>query len=216
MGGALAAMLLLVPVQTAETVPAGRTMLHLDGGFALLRIDVPGFPVAPVLTGDLELAHGLTDWLDLRGRYTTHLGLVNRLGPELRARVVHAGGWSVAARLFPSAQLVGSEQDGIDYGGDVSTLFGLLGTHRFDDLAVTLEAGATVQWLLFEHIADRAHVDSVPYFAFVDVALGVEWPTSDDTNLAIRLEAGIPAAPDDPFTVLGIYPRITAGGSFAL
>ena len=215
-GTLLATLLLVTPVRTAETVPRGRTMLHLDGGFALVRIDVPAVPIAPVLTLDLELAHGVTDYLDLRARYTTHLGLVNRLGPEARIGLFDADGRSLAVRIFPSAQLVGTGQDDdLDLGGDVSTLFGALATQRVDETAVTLEAGVTVQWLLFENLDGRTHTDTRPYLAFVDLAVGVEWATSRDTNLAVQLEAAIPTAPDDPFTVLGVYPRLTVGGSFS-
>jgi hypothetical protein len=215
-GTLLATLLLFTPVRTAETVPAGRTMLHLDGGLALLRIDIPALPIAPVLTLDLELAHGVTDYLDLRARYTTHLGLVHRLGPEARVGLFDASGRSLAVRVYPSAQLVGTGQDDeLDLGGDVSTLFGALATQRIADVAVTLEAGVTVQWLLFENLDGRTHTDTDPYLAFVELALGIEWATSPDTNLAVQLEAAVPTAPDDPFTVLGLYPRLTLGGSFA-
>lgn len=216
MTGVLATLLVLLPVRTAETVPAGTTMLHLDGGFSLVRLDVPALPVAPALTGTLELAHGITDWLDLRGRYVTHLGLIHRLGPELRAGIVDDAGWSLAARVHPSAQIVGSGQEEIDLGGDVSTTFAILGTRREGTLAITLDVGVTVQWLLFERIAGRAFVDDVPYLGFVDAGLGIEWATSAETNLSVQLEVAVPTAPDDPFTVLGVAPRLTAGGSFEL
>jgi len=175
-GGLLATLLLFTPVQTAETVPAGENMLHLDGGFALLRVDVPAVPVVPLLTGDLVIAHGLAEGVDLRGVYQTTLGLTHRLGPEARARVLHGDGWAIGARLF----------------------------------------GATVQWLFFERVEGNTFVDDAPYLAFVDVAFGVEHATSRDTNLAVQLEVAIPTAPDDPFAVLGVYPRLTVGGSFAL
>lgn len=210
----LASLLVLTPVQTAETVPAGRTMLHLDGGFALLRVDVPALPVVPLLTGDLVLAHGLADGIDLRGVYRTTLGLTHRLGPELRARLVRGDGWAVGARLLPSVKFVGSERDEFDWGGDVSTTAAALGTVRVDGTALTVEAGATVQWLFFERIEGNTHVDRVPYLAFVELGVGVEHPTSRDTNLAVSLEVSIPTAPDDPFSVLGVYPRLTVGGSF--
>ncbi len=206
----------VTPVRTAETVPPGFAMFHAAGGFTLLRVDLPGVPVAPVLTGDLELAWGVTRGLDLRARYSTQLGLVHRLGPEARARLLGGAEWAVGARVYPSVQFVGAAQDDVDVGGDVSTFAGLLATVRFDDLAVTVDAGATVQWLLFEDIDGRSFVDDVPYLAQVDVAFELEWATAPSGNYALRLELTIPTAPDDPFTVLGVVPRLLFGGSFAL
>lgn len=217
MSAALLALVCSVtPVQTAETVPPGAAMMHAAGGFALLRVDIPGVPVAPVLIGDLQFAWGVTQGVDVRVRYSTQLGLVHRLGPEVRGRIVGGEGWAFGARVFPSVQLVGAAQDDVDVGGDVSTYVGLLGTLRLDDVAITADAGATVQWVLFEDIDGRQFVDDVPYLATADVALEVEWAVSPTGNYAVRLEVSIPTAPDDPFNVLGFVPRLTFGGSFGL
>ena len=212
----LAALCSVTPVHTAETVPPGAAMMHAAGGFTLLRIDIPGVPVVPVLTGDLEFAWGVSPGIDVRARYSTQLGLIHRLGPELRTRLWTDRTWSVAARVYPSAQIVGAAQDDIDVGGDVSTFAGLLGTYRGGDYAFTVDAGVTVQWLLFEDIDGRSFVDGDPYLAYVDVALELEWATSPTGNYALRLELGVPTAPDDPFTVVGVLPRIVFGGSFSL
>ena len=212
----LAVLCAVTPVRTAETVPSGAVMMHGAGGFTLLRVDLPGVPVAPVLTGDLEFAWGLADGLDARLRYSTQLGLVHRLGPELRGRLLAGEGWAVAARVYPSVQLAGAAQDDVDFGGDVATIASLLGTVRFDDLAVTLDVGPTVQWLLFEDIDGRRFIDDVPYLASVDVTIELEWATAPSGNYALKLELTIPTAPDDPFTVGGVVPRLVFGGSFAL
>ncbi len=206
----------IVPVRTAETVPAGRVMMHATGGFNLLSIDIPGVPFAPVLTGDLEIAWGLTDAIDVRALYSTQLGLVHRLGPEARVRFVRGEQWAIGTRLYPSVQLVGAVEDGVDIGGDVSTYAGLLGTLRFGNLAFTLDTGVTIQWILFEDIDGRQFVDTEPYFAFVDVAIEAEWARESAGNYSLRFELAIPSAPDDPFTVLNVFPRLVFGGNFAL
>ena len=206
----------VTPMRTAETVPDGAAMMHAAGGFTVLRVDLPGVPVAPVLTGDLELAWGLANGFDLRARYSTVLGLVHRLGPESRLRLLAGPGWAASIRLYPSVQFVGAAQDGVDIGGDVSTFGGLLATIRFDTLAVTVDAGATVQWLLFEDIDGRTFIDDVPYLAQVDLAVELEWATAPSGNYALRLELTVPTAPDDPFTVAGVVPRLLFGGSFGL
>lgn len=214
---ALAVLLAFTPVRTAETVPRGATVLHLAAGLSLLKLDLPSLPVFPlVLTGDAELAHGVADGVDVRVRYTTQLGVAHRVGPEVRARVLRGRRWALGARVFPSVHLTGAAQRGVDHGGDVSTQGALLGTYRMGFGAVTLEAGATVQWLFFSDIMGRSELDAVPYLAFVDLALEVEWPTSPTANLGVRLELSVPTAPDDPFAVLGTYPRVVFGGSFGL
>ena len=212
----LAILTAVTPVRTAETVPAGKVMLHAAGGFNLLDIGIPGVPFAPVLTGDLEIAWGLLSGLDLRGRYSTQLGLIHRLGPEVRFRFAGGDAWAVGARLHPSVQVAGAANDGVDVGGDVSTYAGALGTVRFGEVAVTLDAGVTVQWLLFEDIDGRRFTDTEPYLAFGDVAVEVEWARRTEGNYSLRLELAVPTAPDDPFTVLAVFPRLVFGGNFAL
>lgn len=212
---ALALALSITPVHTAETIPQGKLVLHLDAGFILLGAGIPALRVAPLLSGDVELGYGLVDGLDFRVRYTTHLGWIHRLGPELRWRAVDADPVAIGARVQPSVQFVGAAQGELDYGGDVSSYTGLLATYRAGFGAITAEAGITVQWLLYEDIDGRRHTDGDPYLAYWEAALEVEWPTSAESNLSVRLEASVPRSRDDPFTVLGVIPRIVVGGSFA-
>jgi hypothetical protein len=85
-------------------------------------------------------------------------------------------------------------------------------TWRRTDLALSLELGVTTEWLLWEHFEGDSHVDRVPYLAYALGGLAAEWPTSRDSSLFLRLEVAIPAS-SEPFTVLGVYPRILFGGS---
>lgn len=213
MSALLAAALLAVPVRSAETLPDGVWAAHFAGGLALVDIGVPVAPIIPVLTADAEVAYGLGAWFDVRGRYSTRLGVQHTLGPELRGRITSVGGWSLAGRVFPSVTVLGAYQEGPDYAGDVATLAGLVTSWRGRHGALIAEAGVTIQWLLFEHL-DETDVDATPYLAYYDLALEGEYPLHDDVNLTLRLELAVPGAPDDPFTVAGGHPRLLFGGNF--
>lgn len=215
-GVVIAQALAWSPMHAAAPPPPGVTALTVLGGFTLLRVDLPVLPVLPVLTGDAELAWALGRRVTVRARYTTWLGLKHRLGPELRVAAPDVGGLTVAARLHPTAQFEGAFQEGVDYGGDVATLAGLVATWRWSRGALTAEAGVTAQWVVYEHLSGRAHVDARPYLASVDAALEYEWPTRDGQTLSVRLELDVPTAPDDPSTVGGVTPRALFGGSFGL
>lgn len=204
------------PTHAAQSVPKEELRLHLEGGLSLIDLDVPTVPAAYAMTGDIGVAYGLADWLDLRARYSTVLGLIHRIGPELRARVLDAGAVSGALRLHPSVQFAGAYEEDLDYGGDVSTLTSALLTYYGDTGAITVEAGATVQWLLFENLRGKSFADDVPYLAYVEFALGYEWTSAPGESLDLRLELSVPTAPDDPFTVLGVLPRALFGGSWVL
>jgi hypothetical protein len=213
---ALAQVLAWSPATSATTLPRGETAFVATGGFTVVRIGLPVLPVFPVLTGEAEIVRGLNDRLDVRGRYVTHLGYIHRLGAELRVTALRAGAWSFAARVFPSAQFAGSVQEGVEFGGDVATLAGLVGTYRWRRAALTLDAGVTVDWLVYEHFNGRTTLDAAPYLAAVDLGLTLEWNVRAGQSLLVRAEAHIPAAPDDPFTVLGFVPRVVFGGAFGL
>ena len=212
----LAAALSVAPVQTAETVPHRALMLHIDGGLALIDIDLPPVPAVYMMTGELGVAYGLWPGVDVRGRYTTTLGLIHRVGPELRARLLSVGRLAAALRLHPSLQFAGAAREQLNFGGDLSTLSTLMVSHRAGFGAFTGEAGVTVQWLLFEDIRGRSFVDDEPYLAYVELSFGYEWATGPRSNLSMRLELSVPTAPDDPFTVLGALPRLLFGGSWSL
>lgn len=243
LAGALAVA--FAPMQTAETVPRGRLMLSLTAGLALQQVGLPSLPVFPVLTGEVELAWGVDDGIDVRLRYGTYLGLVHRIGPELRLRLFGGARFTVAARLHPSVRLSGSpnartelcaareagataEDGGTSVAGDFTTQTSLLftlRTRRGDSprgsdpggpAAVTVEVGLATQWILYAHRCGRTVVDAAPYPAWVDLALVVERPIRPQVNLTLRIELGVSLTPDDPFAVRGLYPRVLLGGNFGL
>jgi hypothetical protein len=183
---------------------AAALALHVLGGFALSDV-VPALPPAPLLTGDVALAFGLGERVELRARYATHLGITHRLGPDLRVTLARAGALRLGARLHPSA-LVGGTPGSV--AGDVSTQAALVAGAG----PIQLEAGVTVQWLVF----DPAGSDRDPYLAFVDVAVEGRHALASGTALVARLELAVPTAPDDPFAVLGVHPRALFGAVFAL
>ena len=204
------------PATSAATLPRGERALVASGGFTLVRIDLPSIPVFPALTGEAEVVWGVGRRVDLRVRYVTHLGYIHRLGPEVRVTAVRGRAWSFGARLYPSAQFAGSFQEAVEYGGDVATYAGLLGSYRWGAGVVTLDVGLTVDWLVYERFGGRTVVDDRPYLAAGDVAVAVEWPTRPGQSLFVRAEAHVPTAPDDPSAVGGVVPRVVFGGAFGL
>lgn len=188
------------------------------GGFVMVDLAVPVAPPLPVFTGDLSYLHRMAPWLSLGARYRTHLGAVHRLGPELSTAFALAHGFSIDARLFPSASLAGAWQDGIDAGGDIATtaLVGI-GWKTSDASAwhrLRLEGGATIEWLLWEHIAGRPAIDAAPHPAYAELAFDWRIGLSPTSWLALRAEAALPVD-EDPYAPWGIYPRLTFGGGFA-
>lgn len=210
-------LLAALPVRTAETVPPGQAALHVAGGLIAIDIDVPVAPPLPVFTAEVEASFGVLDGLDVRARYATQLGLVHHVGPEVRGRLWRGGGWSVGARLRPTFEFGGAWQEGVDYGGEVATTGAALLTWRGGSGALTLDAGVEVEWLVFEEVDGERFADDSPFLAFYELALDYEHPLYDDANLSARFEYARPFQPDAyPATVLGGFPRLLVGGSFAL
>lgn len=214
--GVLAQLLAWAPATSAAALPRGQAALVASGGVTLVRIDLPSLPVFPALTGEAELAWGAGRRVDLRVRYATHLGYIHRLGVEVRATAVQRGPWAFGARLSPSAQFAGSAQEGVEYGGDVATYGGLLASYRWRCGVVTVDAGLTLDWLVYERFGGRTTLDDRPYLAAGDLAATVEWPTRPGQSLFVRVEAHVPTAPDDPAAVGGVVPRVVFGGAFGL
>ena len=100
--------------------------------------------------------------------------------------------------------------------GEVATAAGLLGTWRTPLGAVTFEAGLDVEWVVFEEVAGEAFVDDTPFLAFYTFGLVYECPIYEDANLSARLEYALPHVSEAyPAQVLGGFPRLLFGGSFA-
>jgi hypothetical protein len=198
----------------ADPAPVGVTGWEASAGLALVAIHVPDLPVFPALTGGVAAERGLSDAVDLGVRYTTWLGYDHRIGPTTGVRVVDVGPWALGARAHPWVRVAGTAQHGVDLGGDVSTQTALALTRATSRFAWTVDAGTTVQWVLFERLDGVGFVDGKPWLATVDVAAEVAWPDRWAEALAVRLEVGIPRAPDDPIAVLGVRPRLVFAGNF--
>ena len=205
-----------LPLQDAGTRAAGTTGWEASAGFSLVSIDVPALPVFPALTGALAIEHGLTDAVDLGVRYTTWLGFDHRLGPELQLGIVRGEAWSVGARAHPWIRIAGTAQNTPSYGGDLSTQGAAVVSHRTAKRVLTGEVGATTQWVLFERLDGIGYADTRPWLATVDAAVEIAWADRYAEALALRLEVGIPRAPDDPLAVLGVRPRIVVAGHFGV
>lgn len=218
----------LILLALAAAGPPPTDALEATGGFALIGLAVPGLAALPVVSGDLawhhRMASSVASSVELGLRYRTHLGAVHRLGPELRGALAVADGWSIGGALYPSASLAGAWQDGVDAGGDVATaaLASIAWHHGIPSLygapseawdVIALSGGLTVEWLLWEHIADRAAVDLAPYPAYVDLAAEWRHGLHRSAWLTTRAEVSIPLD-EDPYAPWGVYPRLTFGGGF--
>ncbi len=207
-------VLAVLPLQDAGTRPAGTTGWEAQVGLSLVSVDIPLLQVFPVLTGSVAVERGLSDRVDVGVRYTTWLGFDHRLGPELQLGLVRTERLGLGLQAHPWVRIAGAAQSGLSLGGDVSTLAMLAATHRRGKVAVTLSAGPTVQWVLFERLEGVGYADTRPWFASTDVAAELAWSDPWARALATRLELAIPRAPDDPLRVLGVRPRIVFAGHF--
>jgi hypothetical protein len=167
----------------------------------------------PVLSA--RLVRGVAPSVDLRVRYDTVMGLSHRLGVEVRASLARRAAWAVAASVTPSAQFVMMPYHGLYTAGDVSTHAALLATARTRTAALTFEAGATVQWVVFNSGGNRLFVDPRPRLAFVDVGARVEWALSAYRTLLLGVEVSVSTDRDDPIALGGTFPRVTFGGTWS-
>lgn len=210
----------LSPMRSALTVPAHKTRLHLHGGLSIVRIDLPSLPVLPIFTGGAEVAHGVTSFLDLRLWLRSDLGLVNRLGGELRVRAFSNHRIAIGARIAPSAQLAGSigqRNKDADYSGDFSTEASLLVSILHRRLALTADAGLSVQWAMYESMQGQRRTDITPLPRYVNLAVEAEWTRRNtQQNLTLRLEINPSLIAGDPFSIYGVFPRLLIGSSFGL
>jgi hypothetical protein len=221
---ALAALLVaglasaFIPMRSALPLPPGELRLELAGGLGLVRIGLPVLPVVPLFIGDVELGRGLgaPAPLDLRLRYTTYLGLVHRVGGELRWGFHQGVHHALGARVGTSIQVMGATRGGVDVAGHFDSQAGVLATFRRPRFAFTGDAGFTVQWVWFESLAGARRVDRRPYPAYVDLGVTAEWPRGKRANLSVRLEVPVSLTPGDPFALGRTYPRLLIGGNFGL
>jgi len=203
-------------LQSAPTRPAGTVGWQAGAGFALLNIGVRAFPVLPLLTGELAWERGLTDRVDLGVRYTTWLGFDHRLGPELQVGGAVGRHVALGARLHPAVRIAGfaSADEGLELGGDFTTPVAALVTVSHDDVIWTLEGGFTPQFLLFERLDGGGLVDAAFFPVTVDVAVELGWRSAIASALSVRAELGVALAPDDPFGIGGVRPRLLFSGHF--
>ena len=201
----------------AEPSDAFPNAFEAVGGFALIDLAVPVAPPLPVFSGELAWHHRLAPWLSIGARYRTHLGAVNRLGPEVEVGVGLPARFAVGATVYTSASLTGSWQDGVDAGGDLAStgLAWLMwsgqptGTHH----TLRLMGGATVEWLLWAQIDGRSESDVAAHPAYAEFV--AEWRRFLHGSAWLTLRADVALPLDvDPYAPWGIYPRLTAGGGF--
>lgn len=201
------------PVTLTAALVAAPDAFEARGGFVLVDLAVPVAPPLPVFSGEVSWHHRVLDGIEAGARYQTHLGAVNRIGPELRAMVSLGGGFALGGRVYGSASVAGAWQDGVDAGGDLSTQ--VMAAVAWSGAGETLfvEGGVSVEWLLWEHIAGRDAADVAPYLAFGEA--GAEWRHAlhDAAWLSLRGEASVPVDVD-PYAPGGLYPRVLFGGGF--
>lgn len=213
-------MPLLLPLLQLLAVPPGvEQAFEARGGFALVDLAVPVAPPLPVFSGDVSWHSAPMTWLAWGARYRTHLGAVHRLGPEVVVDAPIGSGFSVGGRLFVSGSLAGAWQEDVDVAGDVATTaMASLAWHDAIDgdgiwNSLRVEGGATVEWLLWSHIAGRSAVDAAPYPAYAELA--AEWRHGLHAAAWLTLRADVALPLDlDPYAPWGVYPRLTFGGGF--
>lgn len=207
----------VIPLALALLAPPSHAF-EARGGFALVDLAVPVAPPLPVFSGDVSWHHHPSEWLAFGARYQTHLGAVHRLGPEVITEWPIGAGFGLGARVFASGSLAGAWQEDVDAGGDLATTaMASVAWHipSRDGIrdSLRLEGGATIEWLLWEHIAGRSAVDVAPYPAYAELAAEWRHGLHADAWLTLRGDVSLPLDAD-PYAPWGLYPRLTFGGGF--
>lgn len=187
----------------------------LSGGLLLTGPNAAGVPVLPLPVFSAQFARGLADHLDLRVRYDTVALVAHRVGAEMRLNLARSRGWSFALGVEPSALIYALPYQGAFLGGDLSTQVSALVTHQWSSVALTLEAGPTMQWMVFGQGQGRVLVDSRPHFAYFDVGARLEWSRGFGRTMMLGVDLCVPLDSDDPLSFLGILPRVTLGWSWS-
>lgn len=206
----------VLTLQSAPTRPAGTFGWQVGAGFSLLDINVSTFRVLPVPTGEAAVEWGLTDHVDIGARYATWVGFDHRLGPELQVGGSVGKRVALGARLHPAVRIAGfaGSDEGVELGGDLTTPIAAVMTVAHGDVAWSLEGGLTPQFLLFERLDREGFVDAAFFPATVDVAVELAWKSAIASALSVRAELGVALAPDDPFGIGGVRPRLLFSGHF--
>ncbi|MDB4929405.1 MAG: hypothetical protein JWM10_1889 [Myxococcaceae bacterium] len=188
----------------------------LSAGVLLTDPHLDNLPVVPLPTLTARFARGLSDRVDLRLRYDSVAMFTHRFGFEVRTRLWSAGGWSLALGVAPSVQRYLLPYRGIFIGGDASTRVTALVTRRWSSLAVTLDVGPSVQWMVFGQSAGDTMVDSRPHLAYLDLGARLEWSRGQGRTTVLGLEFCVPLDRDDPLSFHGVLPRVSLGWSWSL
>lgn len=200
-------------VDSAYVVPASVSSFALTGGVVLTSPRDAGANVMPLPTLSARFVTGLTRSLDLRVRYDTVLGLTHRVGLEARATLWQSERWALALSAYPSAQIAVMPYHGLYTNGDVSTHASVLVSARTPSLALTLEGGATMRWVVIDYAGERTFVDPRPRVGYVDASARIEWSVGAWRTLMLGVEVSVATNTEE--SLGGTYPRVFFGGTWS-
>jgi hypothetical protein len=185
------------------------TATVLSAGALLTDPHLNNLSFVPLPTLSARFARGLSDRVDLRLRYDSVALFTHRFGFEVRARLGSAGGWSLAFGIAPSVQQYLVPYRGTFLGGDVSTQVTALVTRRWSSLAVTLDVGPSVQWMVFGESRGNFLVDPRPHLAYLDLGARLEWSRSQGRTTVLAFDLCVPLDRDDTLSFDGVLPRVS-------
>lgn len=210
---ALAVPLAFMAADSASTTAPPGNAFVLTGGMVLTAPPQMGVMPLPLLSA--QLAHGLSERLDLRVHYDSVVPCVHRVGVELRARLWGDHAWALAIGVEPSAEIIAVPYRGLYSGGDVSTSATALLTRSWSSASLTIEAGTTVQWMVFDGGNGRFLTDTRPHLTWFDFGARVEWAHGAGRTFLLGLDVSVLLDRDDPLALLGMFPRVVFGGSWS-
>ena len=209
-------MLAFTPVDSAETLPRATSAVLLAPGLQITHPDLDGVPFVPLPMLSAQFVKGLGARADLRIRYDTVALFTHRVGAELRVRLARGQAWSFAVGIEPNTQQVILPYQGTYTGGDISTQVSAIVTRRWSSVALTLDANATVQWMVFGQSTGGEMFDARPHLAYIDVGARLEWDRGPGRTMMLGVDLCVPLDRDDPLGLAGLLPRVTLGWTWSL
>ncbi len=136
-------------MRTTEALGAGNIGISMGGGVAVL---LPFYA--------FEMGVGLTDWLDIVGRFESVIGIFHYPYLGFRAQLPEFGGWRIGTQLAANYSFFGIKTDQVNFTSTFYSTFevGISGPVT-DETELVLGAGGEIDFFKVEVEDDQDRVD---------------------------------------------------------